>query len=140
MGGLFKDSKSIKEKSDSLQSDGFTTFIPTVGDGLMLKYKNWYMLQEKTLSDSEIENLIDKSQKGVQRVIDDTDRDESERKQGREVLKWIEGVRKTWEKEGSLHPNVVNSLMRTVTGVQSGRYGYMVRNGSKKVPPDYRRK
>ena len=47
----------------------------------MLKYKNWYMLQEKTLSDSEIEDLIDKSQKGVQRVIGDTDRDESERKQ-----------------------------------------------------------
>ena len=140
MGGLFKDSDSLKEKSGSLQSDGVSTFIPRDGDGLMLKYKNWYMLQEKTLSDSEIENLIDKSQKGVQRVIDDTDRDESERKQGREVLKWIEGVRKTWDKEGSLHPNVINSLMRTVTGVQSGRYGYMVRKGSKKVPKDYRRK
>jgi len=98
------------------------------------------MLQEKTLSNPEIEDLIDKSKKGVQRVIDDTDRDEDERKQGREVLKWIQGVRKTWEKEGSLHPNVVNSLMRTVTGVQSGRYGYMVRKGSKKVPKDYRRK
>ena len=106
----------------------------------MLNYKNWSNLQEKTLSDSEIEDLIDKSEKGVQRVIDDTDRDESERKQGREVLKWIQGVRKTWDKEGSLHPNVVNSLMRTVTGVQSGRYGYMVRKGSKKVPKDYRRK
>ena len=106
----------------------------------MLNYKNWSNLQEKTLSDSEIEDLIDKSQKGVQRVIDDTERDEDERKQGREVLKWIQGVRKTWEKEGSLHPNVVNSLMRTVTGVQSGRYGYMVRKGSKKVPKDYRSK
>ena len=140
MGGLFKNSDSIKEESCSLQSDGFSTFIPKVGDGLMLKYKNWYMLQEKTLSDSEIENLIDKSEKGVQRVIGDTDRDEDERKQGREVLKWIQGVRKTWDKEGSLHPNVVNSLMRTVTGVQSGRYGYMVRKGSKKVPKDYRSK
>ena len=58
----------------------------------MLKYKNWYMLQEKTLSDSEIEDLIDKSQKGVQRVIDDTERDEDERKQGKEVMKWSEEV------------------------------------------------
>ena len=106
----------------------------------MLGFKEWCDLQEKTLSNTEIDDLIDRSMRSVKKVIDDRDRDEDERKQGKEVMKWIEDVRKTWEKEGSLHPNVVNSLMRTVTGVQSGRYGYMVRNGSKKVPSDYRRK
>ena len=46
--------------------------------------------------------------------------------------------RKTFEKDGSIHPNAVNALMRVVTGVHSGRYGWMNKNNPK-VPQNYAR-
>ena len=54
------------------------------------------------------------------------------------VLKTIRGIKKTFEKDGSIHPNAVNALMRVVTGVHSGRYGYMNKNNPK-VPQNYAR-
>ena len=47
-------------------------------------------------------------------------------------------MKKTFEKDGSIHPNAVNALMRVVTGVHSGRYGWMNKNNPK-VPQNYAR-
>jgi hypothetical protein len=105
----------------------------------MLDFKQFTNLNEKSLSDSDIEELISKSLNSVEKVINDTKRDEDERKKGRKVLSWIKDVTDTWKNEKSLHPNTVNSLMRIVTGVSSGRFGYMVPGGDKSVPQDYRR-
>ena len=45
----------------------------------------------------------------------------------------VRAIKKTFEKDCSIHPNAVNSLMRIVAGVHSGRYGRM-NQGSPKVP------
>ena len=49
----------------------------------------------------------------------------------------------TFVKDKRLHPNTVNGLMRIVTGVGSGRFGYANSNYAStndgKVPADYRR-
>jgi len=50
----------------------------------------------------------------------------------------VRAIKKTFEKDGSIHPNAVNSLMRVVTGVHSGRYGWMNKNNPK-VPQNYAR-
>ena len=61
-----------------------------------------------------------------------------------ELVLLISDVNKTFEKEKRLHPNSVNGLMRIVSGVASGRYGYSksdyasTNDGS--VPSDYRNK
>jgi len=47
-------------------------------------------------------------------------------------------MKKTFEKDGSIHPNAVNACMRVVAGVHSGRYGWMNKN-SPKVPQNYAR-
>ena len=47
-------------------------------------------------------------------------------------------MKKTFEKDGSIHPNAVNALMRVVAGVHSGRYGWTNKNNPK-VPQNYAR-
>ena len=81
---------------------------------------------EKTLSPEDIDDLIDKSIEGVTAIKNDKKRNKEDVSTGKSVLKWLQGVRATFEKEGSLHPSTVLSIMKTVTGVSSGRYGYMV--------------
>ena len=60
------------------------------------------------------------------------------------VLKWLQDIRATFENGGSLHPSTVLSIMKTVAGVSSGRYGYMVpgRKSSPQgeVPKDFSNK
>ena len=80
-------------------------------------------VQEKSLSDAEIEDLMDKTEDAVKKIRNDSKRDEKDRETAEDVLKWIHDVWNTWEKEGSLHPDVVVKLMNTHTGVNSGRYG-----------------
>ncbi len=52
----------------------------------MLDFKQFTNLNEKSLSDSDIEELISKSEDSVEKVINDTKRDEDERKQGRKTF------------------------------------------------------
>ena len=115
MGGLFKDSKSIKEKSGSLQSDGFTTFIPTIGDCLMYQFQQWGNLQEKKLTDKQVDELIKRSEVTVTFVLHDDSKTEKEREQGRKDLELIKVVKDTW-KRNSLHPNFVSKVMKVITG------------------------
>ena len=95
-------------------------------------------IQEKSLSDAEIEDLLDKGEEVADAISKDSKKSEEERETAKDVLGWIEDVRKTWEKDNSLHPNAVNSLMRIVTGIHSGRYGWM-NPDSPKVPQNYAR-
>ena len=81
---------------------------------------------EKTLSPEDIDDLIDKSIEGVTAIKNDKKRNKEDVSTAKSVLKWLQGVRATFEKEGSLHPSTVLSIMKTVAGVSSGRYGYMV--------------
>ncbi len=96
---------------------------------------------EKTLSPDDIDDLIDKSIEGVTAIKNDKKRNKEDVSTAKSVLKWLQGVRATFEKEGSLHPSTVLSIMKTVAGVSSGRYGYMVPGWKSspqgKVPKDF---
>ena len=101
-------------------------------------------LKEKSLSDADITNLISRANDAVRDVLSDKDKKAEDKNRAKRVKKWISDVNKTFEKEKRLHPNSVKGLMRIVSGVASGRYGYSksdyasTNDGS--VPSDYRNK
>ena len=93
-------------------------------------------VQEKSLSDAEIEDLIDKGKEVTTAIANDSKKSEEERKTARNVLNWIRDVRKTWNKNNSLHPNAVTKLMK-ITAIRQGKWGYINNRG--KIPSDFRR-
>ena len=93
-------------------------------------------VQEKSLSDAEIEDLLYKGKEVASSISKDTKKSEEERNTAKDVLGWIKDVRKTWNKNNSLHPNAVTKLMK-ITAIRQGRWGWSVPGG--KVPKDFRR-
>ena len=96
-------------------------------------------LNEKSLSNNEIDNLISRASD----VLSDKNKNAEDKNRAKKVKKWISDVNMTFVKDKRLHPNTVNGLMRIVTGVGSGRFGYANSNYASKndgkVPADYRR-
>ncbi len=93
-------------------------------------------VQEKSLSDAEIEDLLDKGKEVATSISKDTKKSEEERNTAKDVLGWIRDVRKTWNKDNSLHPNAVTKLMK-ITAIRQGKWGYINNRG--KIPSDFRR-
>ena len=93
-------------------------------------------VQEKSMSDAEIEDLLDKGKEVATSISKDTKNSEEERNTAKDVLSWIRDVRKTWNKENSLHPNAVTKLMK-ITAIRQGKWGWSVLGG--KVPKDFRK-
>ena len=93
-------------------------------------------VQEKSLSDAEIEDLIDKGKEVTVAIAKDSKKSDEERETARDVLDWIRDVQKTWNKNNSLHPNAVTKLMK-ITAIRQGRWGYINNRG--KIPSDFRR-
>ena len=93
-------------------------------------------VQEKSLSDAEIEDLLDKGKEVATSISKDTKKSDEERETVRDVLGWIRDVRKTWNKDNSLHPNAVTKLMK-ITAIRQGKWGYINNRG--KIPSDFRR-
>ena len=88
------------------------------------------------MSDAEIEDLLDKGKEVATSISKDTKKSEEERNTAKDVLSWIRDVRKTWNKDNSLHPNAVTKLMK-ITAIRQGRWGYINNRG--KIPSDFRR-
>ena len=88
------------------------------------------------MSDAEIEDLLDKGKEVATSISKDTKKSEEERNTAKDVLGWIRDVRKTWNKDNSLHPNAVTKLMK-ITAIRQGRWGYINNRG--KIPSDFRR-
>ena len=93
-------------------------------------------VQEKSLSDAEIEDLLDKGKEVATSISKDTKKSEEERNTAKDVLGWIRDVRKTWNKDNSLHPNAVTKLIK-ITTIRQGKWGYINNRG--KIPSDFRR-
>ena len=93
-------------------------------------------VQEKSLSDTEIEDLLDMGKEVATPISKDTKKSDEERETARDVLSWIRDVRKTWNKDNSLHPNAVTKLMK-ITAIRQGKWGYINNRG--KIPSDFRR-
>ena len=90
-------------------------------------------IKEKYLSKSEVTKLINPTENAVRRLLSDPKRSVEDKSDAEEVLQWIQDVKGTWEDEKKLHPNVVTKLMKTSTGIGSGRFGFM-KKGFKKSP------
>ena len=69
-------------------------------------------------------------------ISKDTKKSDEERETARDVMSWIREVRKTWNKDNSLHPNAVTKLMK-ITAIRQGKWGYINNRG--KIPSDFRR-
>ena len=93
-------------------------------------------VQEKSLSDAEIEDLLDKGKEVTAAIANDSKKSEEERATAEDVLDWIKDVRRTWEKDNSLHPNAVTKLMK-ITAIRQGKWGWSVPGG--RVPRDFSR-
>ena len=94
-------------------------------------------VQEKSLSDAEIEDLLDKGKEVATSISKDSKKSDEERETARDVLSWIKDVRASWKKDNSLHPNVVTKLMK-IKAIRQGRWGLSVPGG--KVPWDFRKR
>ena len=66
-------------------------------------------VQEKSMNDAEIEDLLDKGKEVATSISKDTKKSEEERNTAKDVLGWIKDVRKTWNKDNSLHPMQLQS-------------------------------
>ncbi|MBT5215822.1 hypothetical protein HOM13_03745 [Candidatus Woesearchaeota archaeon] len=93
---------------------------------------------EKNMSKDEVAELIDDAISAATQVKNDPKKSDKHKRTASSVLSKVRSMKKTFEKDGSIHPNAVNALMRVVTGVHSGRYGYMNKNNPK-VPQNYAR-
>ena len=93
-------------------------------------------IHEKSLTPNEIEDLMDKGEEVADAISKDSEKTPEERETAKDVLDWIKDVRTTWEKENSLHPNVVTKLMK-ITAIRQGKWGWSMPGG--KVPKDFRR-
>ena len=93
---------------------------------------------EKNMSKDEVAELIDDAISAATKVKNDPKKSEKHKRTASSVLSKVRSMKKTFEKDGSIHPNAVNALMRVVTGVHSGRYGWMNKNNPK-VPQNYAR-
>ena len=91
-------------------------------------------LQEKSLSDSDIDALIAKGEEVVKAIMRDDEKTSEEKKTAQSVLSWIQSVKSTWKDDKSLHPNAVAKLMK-VTAIRQGKWGYSVPGG--KIPPNF---
>ena len=98
----------------------------------------YVVLTEKGMSKDEVADLIDSAISAATKVKNDPKKSEKHKKTASSVLSKVRSMKKTFEKDGSIHPNAVNALMRVVTGVHSGRYGWMNKNNPK-VPQNYAR-
>ncbi len=101
-----------------------------------LSKSNSSFIDEKSLTPNEIEDLMDKGEEVADAISKDSKKTPEERETAKDVLDWIKDVRTTWEKEKSLHPNVVTKLMK-ITAIRQGKWGWSVPGG--KAPKDFRR-
>ena len=101
-----------------------------------LSRSNSPFIREKSLTPDEIVDLMDKGEEVANAISKDSKKDPEERETARDVLGWIRDVRKTWNKDNSLHPNAVTKLMK-ITAIRQGKWGYINNRG--KIPSDFRR-
>ena len=88
------------------------------------------------MSKDEVEELIDDAEEVARKIATDSKRDEEEIETAKEVIDFVRNVRKTFIKNGSIHPNTLNSLSRITASVNSGRFGFMNKT-SPKFPANF---
>ena len=116
----------------------YTELIEEISPQEIDELYEYALLTEKNMSQGEVAELIDGAISVATKVKNDPKKSDKHKKTASSVLSKVRSMKKTFEKDGSIHPNAVNALMRVVTGVHSGRYGWMNKNNPK-VPQNYAR-
>ena len=119
-------------------SKTYTELIEDISQKEIDELYEYALLTEKNMSKDEVEELIDDAISAATKVKNDPKKSDKHKTTASSVLSKVRAMKKTFEKDGSIHPNAVNALMRIVTGVHSGRYGWMNKNNPK-VPQNYAR-
>ncbi len=119
-------------------SKTYTELIEEISQKEINDLYEYALLAEKNMSKDEVADLIDDAISAATKVKNDPKKSEKHKRTASSVLSKVRAIKKTFEKDGSIHPNAVNALMRVVTGVHSGRYGWMNKNNPK-VPQNYAR-
>ena len=116
----------------------YTELVEDISTQEIDELYEYAVLTEKNMSKDEVAELIDDAISAATKVKNDPKKSDKHKKTASSVLSKVRSMKKTFEKDGSIHPNAVNALMRVVTGVHSGRYGWMNKNNPK-VPQNYAR-
>ena len=116
----------------------YTELVEDISTQEIDELYEYAVLREKNMSKDEVAELIDDAISAATKVKNDPKKSDKHKKTASSVLSKVRAMKKTFEKDGSIHPNAVNALMRVVTGVHSGRYGWMNKNNPK-VPQNYAR-
>ena len=119
-------------------SKTYTELVEEISTQEIDELYEYAVLTEKNMSKDEVAELIDDAISAATKVKNDPKKSDKHKKTASSVLSKVHAMKKTFEKDGSIHPNAVNALMRVVTGVHSGRYGWMNKNNPK-VPKNYAR-
>ena len=119
-------------------SKTYTELIEDISTQEIDELYEYALHTEKNMSKDEVAELIDDAISAATKVKNDPKKSDKHKKTASSVLSKVRSMKKTFEKDGSIHPNAVNALMRVVTGVHSGRYGWMNKNNPK-VPQNYAR-
>ena len=119
-------------------SKTYTELIEDISTQEIDELYEYALHTEKNMSKDEVAELIDGAISVATKVKNDPKKSDKHKTTASSVLKTIRGIKKTFEKDGSISPNAVNACMRVVAGVHSGRYGYMNKNNPK-VPQNYAR-
>ena len=119
-------------------SKTYTELIEDISTKEIDDLYEYALLAEKNMSKDEVAELIDGAISAATKVKNDPKKSDKHKKTASSVLSKVRSIKKTFEKDGSIHPNAVNALMRVVTGFNSGRYGWMNKNNPK-VPQNYAR-
>ena len=119
-------------------SKTYTELIEEISQQEIDELYEYALLTEKNMSKDEVADLIDDAISTATKVKNDPKKSDKHKTTASSVLSKVRSMKKTFEKDGSIHPNAVNALMRVVTGVHSGRYGWMNKNNPK-VPQNYAR-
>ena len=119
-------------------SKTYTELIEDISTQEIDELYEYALHTEKNMSKDEVEELIDDAISVATKVKNDPKKSDKHKKTASSVLSKVRSMKKTFEKDGSIHPNAVNALMRIVSGVHSGRYGWM-NPTSPKVPQNYAR-
>ncbi len=114
----------------------YTELIEEISPQEIDELYEYVVLTEKGMSKDEVADLIDSAISAATRVKNDPKKSDKHKRTASSVLSKVRAIKKSFEKDGSIHPNAVNSLMRIVAGVHSGRYGYM-NPPNPKVPQNY---
>jgi hypothetical protein len=119
-------------------SKTYTELIEDISTQEIDELYEYALFTEKNMSKDEVAELIDDAISAATKVKNDPKKSDKHKTTASSVLSKVRSMKKTFEKDGSIHPNAVNALMRIVSGVHSGRYGYMNKNNPK-VPQNYAR-